>query len=77
MKELCPEDKNRIKLLIEQLARTSSEKEEIETEAKEERRQFVMLLEKLKTEHHRVVKEKKDILTIQLHVTVHYGLLYN
>lgn len=62
LKELCPEDKHRVRLLIEQLARTSSEKEAMEDQVKEERKQFATLLEKLKEQHHKVVKEKKDIL---------------
>ena len=66
LKELCPEDKRRVRLLIEQLARTSCEKEAMEDQVKEERKQFAILLEKLKEQHHKVVKEKKDILFTSL-----------
>lgn len=66
LKELCPEDKHRVRLLIEQLAKTSCEKEAMEDQVKEERKQFAMLLEKLKKQHHKVVKEKKDILLLHL-----------
>ena len=68
LKELCPEDKRRVRLLIEQLARTSSEKEAMEDQVKEERREFTLLLDKLKKQHHKVVKEKNDILFIIVHV---------
>ena len=66
LKDLCPEDKHRVKQLIEQLARTSSEKEAMEDKVKEERRQFTVLLDKLKKQHHKVVKEKKDIQSVIL-----------
>ena len=66
LKELCPEDKCRVRLLIEQLARTSCEKEAMEDQVKKERKQFAILLEKLKEEHHKVVQEKKDILFTSL-----------
>ena len=55
-----------MKELIEQLARTSNEKEAMEETVKEERRQFTTLLDKLKKQHHKVVKEKKDIQTVQV-----------
>ena len=61
MKDLCPEDKQRVKQLIEQLARTSTEKEAMEDRMREERRQFSLLLDKLKKQHHKVVKEKKEV----------------
>lgn len=61
MKDLCPEDKRRVKQLIEQLARTSTDKEAMEGRMKEERRQFTLLLDKLKKQHHKVVKEKKEV----------------
>ena len=61
LKDLCPEDKQRVKQLIEQLARTSTEKEAMEDRMREERRQFSLLLGKLKKQHHKVVKEKKEV----------------
>ena len=66
LKDLCPEDKRRLKQLIEQLARTSTEKEAMENRVEEERKQFTLLLEKLKKQHHKVVSEKKHILIIFL-----------
>lgn len=50
-----------MKQLIEQLARTSTEKETMEDKMREERRQFTVLLDKLKKQHHKVVKEKKEV----------------
>ena len=61
LKDLCLEDKQRVKQLIEQLARTSTEKEAMEDKMREERRQFTLLLDKLKKQHHKVVKEKKEV----------------
>ena len=61
LKDLCPEDKGRVKQLIEQLARTSTDKEAMECRMKEERKQFTLLLDKLKKHHHKVVKEKKEV----------------
>ena len=54
-------DKQRVKQLIEQLARTSTETETMEDKMREERRQFTVLLDKLKKQHHKVVKEKKEV----------------
>lgn len=53
-----------MKQLIEQLARTSTEKEAMEDRMREERRQFTLLLDKLKKQHHKVVKEKKEVLFV-------------
>lgn len=62
LKELCLEDKRRVRQLIEELARVSSEKEMAEERLRGERKAFQELLLQLRSEHQEVVKEKQGIL---------------
>jgi len=52
-----------VRNLIEEVARLGSEKEKMAGEMARERAALESMLEKLKAKHHKVVKEKKDILT--------------
>ncbi len=51
-----------MKSLVEEVARLGSEKEKLESEMTRERTALQGLLENLKTQHHKVEVEKKDIL---------------
>lgn len=64
LKDLCPEDKRKVKNLLEEVARLGSEKERLEGEMVREREALEGVLERLKAKHHRMVREKKDILVI-------------
>lgn len=63
LRDLCPEDKRRVKNLVEEVARLGTEKERMELEMVRERAALQSLLQNLHTKHHQVVKEKKNILT--------------
>ena len=54
-----------MKSLIEEVARLDSEKEKMESEMTRERTALQGLLEDLKTQHDKVVEEKRDILLIK------------
>ena len=62
LKELCPEDKHRVRQLIEELVRVGSEKEKAEERLRGERKEFQELLLQLRSQHQKVVKEKQGIL---------------
>ena len=51
-----------MKHLIEEVARLGTEKEKLQSEMTREREALEGVLERLKVKHHKVVKEKKDIL---------------
>ena len=52
--ELCPEDKRRVRQLVEQLAVVGAEKEQLEKQIFDDRHQFSDLLTKLKAHHQKV-----------------------
>ncbi len=54
LRDLCPQDKAKVRGLVEQLASVGQEKEELETAIEEDRRQFTLLLDRLKIEHKKV-----------------------
>jgi hypothetical protein len=62
LNNLCPEDKCRVKGLVEEVARLGSEKEKLEGDMSKERQALQGLLEKLTQQQHKLVREKKDIL---------------
>lgn len=62
LRDLCPEDKCRVKGLVEEVARLGSEKEKLEGEMSQERIALQGLLENLTKKQHQLVREKKDIL---------------
>ena len=71
LKELCPDDKRRVRQLIEELARVSSEKETAEERLRGERKAFQEILLQLRSEHREVLKEKQGILcTVQCVVSI-------
>ena len=61
--DLCPEDKRRVRGLIEQVARLGSENRRLEGEILKERDVSKELLENLKTHNH-LLEEKRDILDL-------------
>ncbi len=54
LRDLCPQDKARVRGLVEQLAAVGEEKEQLAVAIKEDRAQFMQLLDKLKAEHNKV-----------------------
>ncbi len=54
LRDLCPQDKVRVRGLVEQLAAVGEEKEQLAVAIKEDRAQFMQLLDKLKSEHNKV-----------------------
>ena len=62
LRDLCLEDKRRVKNLVEEVARLGTEKERLELEMVKERAALQSLLDNLNTKHHLVVEEKKNIL---------------
>lgn len=64
LKELCPEDKHRVRQLIEELVRVGSEKEKAEEKLRGERKEFQELVLQLRSQHQKVVKEKQGILLL-------------
>ena len=64
LKDLCPEDKQRVKQLIEDLARAGAEKEKAETKFAREKKKFRRTLQLLHHEQKKILKEKESILTI-------------
>lgn len=62
MKTLCPEDKHKVRLLIEDLAKTGAEKDAIEQLLKKERHEFDEKLSQLQLEQQSLVEERTSIL---------------
>lgn len=62
IRDLCPDDKRRVKGLVEAVARLGSEKDKLESEMLQERVALQGLLENLTNQHHRLLRAKKDIL---------------
>ncbi len=61
--DLRPEDKKRVRELIEQVARLGSEKENLLGEMAKERDAYRGLLEALKTQCHEMSENKSNILS--------------
>uniref|UniRef100_A0A1X7SJU8 Uncharacterized protein n=1 Tax=Amphimedon queenslandica TaxID=400682 RepID=A0A1X7SJU8_AMPQE len=64
IKDLCPNDKARIKQLVEDLARLGTEKEQIECDWKQERSDLEGKLSLLRKRQALLLREKSDILLI-------------
>ena len=62
LKDLCSEDKHRVRQLIEDLARVGSEKEIIERSLRNEREQNQELLSRMKKQQLELAEEKHHIL---------------
>ena len=66
LKTLCPEDKHKVRQLIEDLAKTGAEKDAIEQLLCKERHQFDQKLSQLQLEQQDLIEERTSILlTIQ------------
>ncbi len=61
LKELCPEDKRRVRQLIEDLARVGTERELIQHRLKKEKRQFEERLTRMKYQQQSLARERHDI----------------
>lgn len=59
---MCPEDKHKVKQLIEDLAKTGAEKDAIELLLKKERQEFDEKLSQLHLEQHNLIEERTSIL---------------
>jgi len=62
LKTLCAEDKHRVRLLIEDLAKTGAEKDAIELILKKERSEFDEKLAHLQLEQQSLLEERRSIL---------------
>ena len=62
LKDLCPEDKGKVKQLIQDLARVGSDKDRLEALQAEERRRFRELLAAVRNEYKKTTEEKQHIL---------------
>ena len=62
LKDLCPEDKGKVKQLIQDLARVGSDKERLEALQVEERKRFRELLAAVRDEYKKTTEEKQNIL---------------
>ena len=72
LKTLCPEDKHKVKQLIEDLAKTGAEKDVIEQLLKKERHDFDERLSQLHLEQQNLVEERTSIL-----LSIHYDVVDN
>lgn len=70
MKTLCPEDKHKVKQLIEDLAKTGAEKDAIEQLLRKERNEFGEKLSQLQLDQQNLLEERTSILLM-----VHFGML--
>jgi hypothetical protein len=61
LKDLCPEDKQRVKQLIEDLARAGAEKEKSDVKFSREKKKFQKTLHLLHHEQKKILKEKESI----------------
>ena len=62
LKTLCPEDKHKVRQLIEDLAKTGAEKDAIEQVLKRERNDFDEKLSQLQLEQDNLKEERMSIL---------------
>ena len=62
LKDLCPEDKGKVKQLIQDLAKVGSDKERLEALQAEERKRFRELLAAVRNEYKKTAEEKEHIL---------------
>ena len=62
LKTLCPEDKHKVRRLIEDLAKTGAEKDAIEQLLKKERSDFDEKLSQLHLEQQNLQEERTSIL---------------
>ncbi len=75
LRDLCPQDKTKVRGLVEELASVGQEKEELEAAIEEDRRQFTLLLDRLKIEHKKVLKNAESLQHMNRSVE-HCGSLY-
>jgi len=64
LKTLCAEDKHKVRLLIEDLAKAGAEKDAIELLLKKERSEFDEKLSHLHLEQQSLLEERRSILYI-------------
>ncbi|XP_078495474.1 uncharacterized protein LOC100182695 isoform X2 [Ciona intestinalis] len=62
LRDLCPEDKERIANLVKELAKASNEKQESETKLGEERKRFHQQLKELKEDKKQIENEQINVL---------------
>jgi len=77
LKTLCPEDKHKVRLLIEDLAKTGAEKDAIEQLLKKERHEFDAKLSQLQLEQQSLLEERTSILKLQINNVDSYLIHYS